>query len=277
MSTQVQEKNLVRMKNNEETAKKLRRAILKGVHKSKSGHPGGSFSALEIIMTLFSDVMNYDPENPEWEDRDRFVISKGHGVPALYAVLSECGYFPEEWMMTLRHIGSPLQGHPDPARIPAVEAATGSLGQGLSIAQGMALALKLDKKDANVYCLMGDGETQEGQIWEAAMSAAHFKLDNLTVITDFNHGQIDGRSDDVMNLNPLADKWKAFNWNVIEVDGHDVEALKKALPTKVKGKPTMIIANTVKGKGVSFMENVIGWHGVAPDDDQLAKALEELK
>ena len=271
-----QAKSPPRLKNNEETSKKLRREILRATHHSKSGHPGGSFSCLEIIMTLFSDVMNYDPLNPNWEDRDRFIISKGHGVPALYAVLAESGYFPEEWMMTLRKLGSPLQGHPDPFRVPAVEAATGSLGQGLSMAQGMAMGIKLDKKESHVYCLIGDGESQEGQIWEAAMSAPKFGLDNLTVITDFNHGQIDGRSDEVMCLDPLVDKWKAFNWNVIEVDGHDREALKKTLPKTMAGQPTMIIAHTIKGKGVSFMEGVIGWHGVAPNDDELERALKEL-
>ncbi|MDB5037216.1 MAG: Transketolase [Bacteriovoracaceae bacterium] len=262
--------------NDDATARRLRTTILKMIHAGKSGHPGGSFSCLDIIMTLFADVLNFNPENPEWEKRDRFILSKGHGVPALYAVLSECGYFPSDWLMTLRHFGSPLQGHPDRARMFVMEAATGSLGQGLSIAQGMAMAGKMDKSDHRVFCLIGDGETQEGQVWEAAMSAPKFQLDNLTVITDYNHGQIDGRTEEVMNLNPLIDKWRAFNWNVLEVDGHDREALKKILPQKTKEKPTMVIAHTVKGKGVSFMEGVIDWHGVAPNDEQLAKAIKEL-
>ena len=247
------------------------------IHAGKSGHPGGSLSCLDIIMTLFADVLRFNPELPEWDDRDRFILSKGHGVPALYAVLSECGYFPKDWLMSLRHLGSPLQGHPDRIRMPATEAATGSLGQGLSIAQGMALAGKLDKKDYRVFCLIGDGETQEGQVWEAAMSAPKFGLDNLTVITDYNQGQIDGPTKEIMNLEPLVDKWRAFNWNVLEVDGHDRNGLKTTLPKKTTGRPTMIVAHTVKGKGVSFMENVIDWHGVAPSDEQLTKACEELK
>jgi transketolase len=246
------------------------------IHAGKSGHPGGSLSCLDIVMTLFADVLRFDPEKPEWPDRDRFVLSKGHGVPALYAVLSEAGFFPSDWLMTLRQLGSPLQGHPDRTRIFAMEAATGSLGQGLSIAQGMALSAKLDKKDFRVFCLLGDGEIQEGQVWEAAMSAAKFQLENLTAILDYNRGQIDGKTNDVMNLEPLADKWKAFNWNVLEVDGHDRDALRKILPQKRQATPTLILAHTVKGKGVSFMENVIDWHGVAPTDDQLQAALKEL-
>lgn len=265
-----------RFTNDENTARRLRAVILKMIHAGKSGHPGGSLSCLDIIMTLFGDVMTYDPQYPEWEDRDRFYLSKGHGVPALYAVLAEAGYFPKDWLMSLRQLGSPLQGHPDRFRMPAVEAATGSLGQGLSIAQGTALALKLDKKSARVFCLLGDGETQEGQIWETAMSAPKFKLDNLTVITDFNRGQIDGPSDEVMSLEPLVDKWRAFNWDVVEVDGHDRDALRKTLKATHSGKPRMVVAHTIKGKGVSFMEKVIDWHGVAPNDEQLQKALKEL-
>ncbi|MBN8554002.1 MAG: transketolase [Deltaproteobacteria bacterium] len=263
--------------NDDATAKRLRAVILKMIHAGKSGHPGGSFSCLEIIMTLFGDILRFDAKNPEWDERDRFILSKGHGVPALYAVLAECGFFPKDWLLTLRQLGSPLQGHPDRLRIPATEAATGSLGQGLSIAQGMAMAGKMDKKDFRVYCVMGDGEIQEGQVWEAAMSAPKFKLDNLTAIIDFNHGQIDGTSDEVMSLDPLADKWKAFNWNVVEVQGHDRKELRKILPTRVSGKPTLVIAHTIKGKGISFMEKIIDWHGVAPNDEQLAKALKELE
>lgn len=275
--TSLKTKASSRLTNDDATARKLRASILKMIHAGKSGHPGGSLSVLDILMTLFGDLMQYDPQNPIWEDRDRVILSKGHGVPALYAVLAECGYFPSEWLMSLRQLGSPLQGHPDRIRLPAVEAATGSLGQGLSIAQGMALALKLDQKNAHVYCVLGDGETQEGQVWETAMSAPKFRLDNLTVITDYNHGQIDGRSDDVMDLEPLVDKWRAFNWHVVEVDGHDRNALRKVLPTRSKGKPVMVIAHTIKGKGVSFMEGVIDWHGAAPSDEQLSKALKELE
>lgn len=259
------------------TARRLRATSLKMIHAGKSGHPGGSLSVLDILLTLFGQIMRYRPQEPDWVDRDRCVLSKGHGVPALYAILAEAGFFPKDWLMTLRQLGSPLQGHPDRFRLPCVEAATGSLGQGLSIAQGMAMAGKLDKKDFRVFCVVGDGEIQEGQIWEAAMSAPKFKLDNLTVIVDYNHGQIDGRSDEVMSLEPLRDKWKAFNWHVLEVDGHDRAALAKTLPERQMGKPTLVIAHTIKGKGVSFMEGVIDWHGVAPTDDQLNSALKELE
>jgi transketolase len=265
------------LKNNDEVARQLRVKILQMIHAAKSGHPGGSFSVLEILMTLFGDVMRFDPENPEWEDRDRCILSKGHGVPALYAVLAESGFFPTDWLMSLRQLGSPLQGHPDRFRMPAVEAATGSLGQGLSIAQGIALAGKVDRKDYRVYCVMGDGEIQEGQVWEAAMSAPKFKLDNLTAIIDYNHGQIDGRTDDVMNLEPLMDKWRSFNWNTVEVDGHNRDDLKVALKKTKKDSPTLILAHTIKGKGVSFMEGGIDWHGVAPNDDELARAIKELQ
>ncbi len=260
----------------EATAKRLRATILKMIHAGNSGHPGGSLSAIDIILTLFADIMRFDPKNPLWPERDRFILSKGHAVPALYAVLAEAGYFPHDWLMSLRKLGSPLQGHPDRMRLFAAEAATGSLGQGLSIAQGMALAAKLDKKAYRVFCLIGDGESQEGQIWEAAMSAAKYQLGNLTVITDYNHGQIDGTSDDVMSLEPLVDKWKAFNWNVVSVDGHDRAALKTVLSKSDSNKPTMVIAETIKGKGVSFMEKVIDWHGVAPTESELTKALQEL-
>lgn len=266
-----------KVKSDESTARRLRGVILQMIHAAKSGHPGGSLSAIDIILTLFADIMRYDPEKPDWDDRDRFVLSKGHAVPALYAVLAEAGYFPTDWLFTLRRLGSPLQGHPDRIRLYASEAATGSLGQGLSIAQGMALSGKLDKKDFKVFCLIGDGETQEGQIWEAAMSAAKYQLGNLVVITDFNRGQIDGTSDEVMSLNPLADKWRAFNWNVTEVDGHDRSALKQTLSKNDVTKPTMVIAHTIKGKGISFMEKAIDWHGIAPSDDELKKALKELE
>lgn len=266
-----------RIENTDSKAKELRAQILKMIHAGKSGHPGGSFSVLEILMTLFADVVRYKADNPEWADRDRVILSKGHGVPALYAVLAEAGFFPKEWLMDLRKLGSPLQGHPDRVRLACTEAATGSLGQGLSIAQGMALACKLDKRDSRVFCIVGDGEIQEGQIWEAAMSAPKFKLNNLTVILDYNHGQIDGRCDEVMSLEPVADKWKAFNWHVESVEGHDREALKVALTKSHPEKPTFLIANTIKGKGVSFMEGGIDWHGKAPTDQELANALKELE
>lgn len=265
-----------KLKNDEETAQRLRRHILKMIYGAKSGHPGGSFSALEILQCLFSEVIRFDSEKPQWEGRDRVVLSKGHAVPAYYAILAECGYFPEDWLWTFRHQGSPLQGHPDPVRLPAVEAATGSLGQGLSIAQGMAMALQLKSSESKVFCLIGDGESQEGQIWEVAMSAPKFKLTNLVVVLDYNHGQIDGRSDEVMSLEPVADKWKAFNWNVVEVDGHDRGALSKALQTTHSSKPTFVLAETLKGKGVSFMEGVMDWHGKAPNEEEYAKAMKEL-
>lgn len=262
--------------NSKETANRLRAKILQMIHAAKSGHPGGSFSALEIVMTLFHSVLKYRSTEPLWEDRDRFVISKGHAIPALYAVLSEVGYFPEEWLMTLRKLGSPLQGHPDVFRMPAVEAATGSLGQGLSIAQGMALAQKIDGRSSRTFCLIGDGESQEGQIWETAMSAPKFKLNNLTLILDYNHGQIDGPTDEVMSLEPVLEKWRAFNWNVLEVDGHDQKKLAEILPQQDQERPTFILARTTKGRGVSFMESNISWHGSAPNDDQLQSALKEL-
>lgn len=262
--------------NDEETARKLRAQILEMIYQAKSGHPGGSFSVLEILMTLFADVIRFNSEDPRWEKRDRVVLSKGHAVPAYYAVLAACQYFPEEWLMSFRRQGSPLQGHPDPNRLPAVEAATGSLGQGLSMAQGMALALKLNESDSRVFCIVGDGESQEGQIWEVAMSAPKFQLNNLTVILDYNHGQIDGRTEDVMNLEPVADKWRAFNWEVTEVDGHDRKALKEALSRRTE-KPHFIVAQTVKGKGVSFMESDISWHGKAPNDEEFKRAMRELR
>lgn len=260
-------------------ATKSRKLILEMLEKAGNGHPGGSLSAIDIITALFFNEMKVDPKNPENENRDRFVLSKGHGVPALYATLAYRGYFKPEDTMTLRQLGSPFQGHPDRVRMPAVEASTGSLGQGLSVAQGMAIAGKLDKKDFRVYCLMGDGETQEGQVWEALMSAGNYKLNNLCVFLDANKYQIDGQTKDVMDIEPLEDKIKAFKWNVLRIDGHDMEqilgALKKARAETTK--PTMIIADTVKGKGVSFMENVNKWHGVSPTKDELKKALEELE
>ncbi len=260
-------------------ATKSRKLILEMLEKAGNGHPGGSLSAIDIITALFFNEMTVDPKNPENENRDRFVLSKGHGVPALYATLAYRGYFKPEDTMTLRQLGSPFQGHPDRVRMPAVEASTGSLGQGLSVAQGMALAAKIDKKDYRVYCLMGDGETQEGQVWEALMSAGNYKLNNLCVFLDANKYQIDGQTKDVMDIEPLEEKFKAFKWNVLRIDGHDMDqildSLKKARAETTK--PTMIIADTVKGKGVSFMENVNKWHGVSPTKEELKKALEELE
>lgn len=259
-------------------ANESRKLILKMIYEGGSGHPGGSLSAIDIITTLFFSEMNVRPQDPEWVDRDRFVLSKGHGVPALYATLAYRGYFKPEETLTLRKLESPFQGHPDRVRIPAVEASTGSLGQGLSVAQGMALAARLDKKDFRVYCLIGDGEMQEGQIWEAAMSIAKYKLSNICLFVDCNQFQIDGSVKDVMSLEPFSDKWRAFNWNVLEIDGNDIGQIQGALK-KARAetqKPTVVIAHTIKGKGVSFMEGY-GWHGVAPNKEELGRALKELE
>jgi len=261
-----------------ELAAECRLDIIKMLELAGSGHPGGSLSAIDLITTLFFHEMRMDPRNPTWEDRDRFILSKGHAVPALYAVLAKKGAIAREELWTLRKINTRIQGHPDRVMLPVVEASTGSLGQGLSIAQGIALALKLQKKDSRVYCLIGDGESQEGQIWEAAMSAPMFKLNNLVVLVDANNGQIDGHVEQVMNLNPLPEKWQSFRWYTQEIDGHDIEQIIKALDNakKESERPSVIIARTVKGKGVSFMENNIGWHGVAPTAEESKKAQEEI-
>ncbi|MCB1041851.1 MAG: transketolase [Acidobacteria bacterium] len=253
--------------------------IIKMLHRAGSGHPGGSLSAIDIIATLYHHEMKHDPKRPEWPDRDVFVMSKGHGVPAQYAVMAGMGYFPKDELATLRQINSRLQGHPSVGFLPGIEASTGSLGMGLSFAAGVALAAKMDGKANRVYCIMGDGETQEGQVWEAALAAPKFKLDNLVGIVDYNKGQIDGPTSEVMDLEPIADKWKAFNWHTIVIDGHDLDAIHGALQEarNTKGKPTMIVAHTVKGKGVSFMEGVIDWHGAAPNDAQTEQALAELE
>lgn len=260
-------------------ADECRLDILPMIERAGSGHPGGSLSIVEIVTTLFYREILMDPQKPDWEDRDRFILSKGHGVPALYAVLARKGAIPKEELATFRQIGSRLQGHPDRALLPFVEASTGSLGQGLSIAQGIALGLKLRRKTARVFCVLGDGELQEGQVWEAAMSAPKFKLNNLVAFVDLNNGQIDGRVQDVMDLRPLADKWRSFRWVVHEVDGHRVEDICSALDRAraETERPTMILARTVKGKGVSFMENDIDWHGVAPTKEQLDRALVEIR
>lgn len=261
-----------------ERARVVRRHIIEMTAEAASGHPGGSLSSADIITALYFHIMQVDPQNPKWPERDRFVLSKGHAAPVLYAVLAEKGYFPKEELLTLRKTGSILQGHPDMKLTPGLDMTTGSLGQGLSAANGMALAGKLDNKSYRVYAVLGDGEIQEGQIWEAAMASAHYKLDNLTVFVDHNGLQIDGPVDEVMSPGSIQEKFKAFGWNVIDIDGHDmnqiVEAVDKA--KKVKDKPTVIVAKTIKGKGVSFMENQVGWHGKAPSRDQVEEALKEL-
>lgn len=244
-----------------------------------NGHPGGTLSVMDILQTLFFAEMRHRPTEPRWADRDRLVLSKGHAVPALYTVLAHAGYFSREQLTSLRQLGSPLQGHPANFLMPGIEASTGSLGQGLSVALGMALASRLDGDKFRVYCIIGDGESQEGQIWEAAMCAPKYKLDNLCVILDHNKGQIDGPVKDVMSIDPIADKWRAFNWNVVTIDGHDYQQIGAAFDEAraTKGKPTFILAETTKGKGVSFMEGKIGWHGMAPTKEQLGDALAELE
>ncbi len=262
----------------ESKAKHIRRTIIDMLCRACSGHPGGSLSSTDLVCALYFAVLRHDPRNPRWPDRDRFHMSKGHCCPLLYAVLAESGYFPKEKLKELRKLGSMLQGHPD-RRCPGVEVASGSLGQGLSVALGMSLAAKLDKKDYRVYCLIGDGESQEGNIWEAAMAASHYKRDNLCAIIDCNGLQIDGKTSEVMNLEPIKDKWQAFGWHTIEIDGHNVREILEAFEEAktVKQKPTIIIANTTKGKGVSFMENVCSFHGCAPTAEEAKKAMEELK
>ncbi|MBP7216361.1 MAG: transketolase [Candidatus Omnitrophica bacterium] len=259
-------------------AKEIRRLVVQMVCRAGSGHPGGSLSAADVVTALFFSVMRHKPQNPQWPDRDRFHLSKGHCCPLWYAALAEAGYFPKEKLFSLRQLGSILQGHPD-RRTAGVDVASGSLGQGLSVALGMSLAAKLDQKDYRVYCLMGDGESQEGNIWEAAMACAHYKRDNLCAILDYNGFQIDGKTCEIMNIDPVADKWKAFGWHVIEIDGHAMSQILSAFDeaAKTKGKPTMIIARTVKGRGVSFMEHVCDFHGRAPTKEELDKALKELE
>jgi len=260
-------------------AKKLRRHIVTMTGKAGSGHPGGSLSSVEIITALFFKILRHDPANPRWADRDRFILSKGHAAPLLYSVLAERGYLPTEELATLRKLNSRLQGHADMTSTPGVEMSSGSLGQGLSFGIGVALAGRLNKQDYRVYVLLGDGECDEGQVWEAAMASAHYKLDNLVAIVDHNDQQIDGWNCEVMNLEPLPEKWRAFGWHVLEVDGHDLSQLIAALEEarQVKGKPTAIIAHTIKGKGISFMERNLDFHGKAPTAAEVEKALEELK
>ena len=262
----------------QEKANSIRQEIVKMVAEASSGHPGGSLSAADILAYLYFHEMNIDPQNPNEPNRDRFVLSKGHASPVLYAALAEKGFFPKEELASFRKLNSRLQGHPSKKSLPGVDMSTGSLGQGLSAASGMALAAKLDKKDYRVYALLGDGEIQEGMIWEAAMSTSHFQLDNLTAFLDYNGLQIDGSTSEVMDPNPLDAKFRAFNWHVIMIDGHDFQQINQAIEEakQTKGKPTIIIAKTIKGKGVSFMENQVGWHGTAPNAEQLAQALQEL-
>ena len=260
-------------------ANEIRKGIVTSVHAAKAGHPGGSLSSAEIFSYLYFEEMNVDPENPKKADRDRFVLSKGHCAPGLYAALALKGFFPKEDLVTLRHVGSYLQGHPDMKHIPGVDMSSGSLGQGISAAVGMALSAKLSNEDYRVYALLGDGEIQEGQIWEAAMFAGARKLDNLVVIVDNNNLQIDGSVEEVCSPYPIDKKFEAFNFHVINVDAHDFDALDKAFKEarETKGMPTAIIAKSIKGKGVSFMENQVGWHGTAPNDEQYAIAMEELE
>ena len=263
----------------QKTAIEVRKGIIEGVHAAKAGHPGGSLSAAEIFTYLYFEEMRIDPENPKDPDRDRFVLSKGHTAPGLYSTLALRGYFPREDLLTLRHTGSYLQGHPDMKHIPGVDMSSGSLGQGLSAACGMAIGGKLSKKDYRVYALCGDGEIQEGQIWEAAMFAGYRRLDNLCVIVDNNNLQIDGPVDQVCSPYPIDRKFEAFNFHVINVDAHDFDELRAAFKEarETKGMPTAIVMKTVKGKGISYMENQAGWHGKAPNDEQYAQAMEELE
>jgi transketolase len=260
-------------------ANEVRKGIVTEVHAAQSGHPGGSLSAADVFTFLYFEEMNIDPENPKMDDRDRFVLSKGHTAPGLYATLAERGFFPKEELTTFRKVGTRLQGHPSMHMLPGLDMSTGSLGQGISTAVGMALSAKLQNKSYRTYTLLGDGEIQEGQVWEAAMFAGHKKLDNLVVIVDNNGLQIDGNIEDVCSPYPIADKFKAFNFHVITIDGHDFDAIEAAFKEArdVKGMPTAIIAKTVKGKGVSFMENQASWHGAAPNDEQYAIAMADLE
>lgn len=260
-------------------AKEVRKDIINMIKESKSGHPGGSLSCADIITYLYFEKMKIDEKNPKWEDRDRFVLSKGHAAPALYAALSERGFFEKEEILNLRKIGSMLQGHPDMKKVPGVDVSTGSLGQGISNAVGMALGLKMNKSESKVYSILGDGEIQEGLVWEAAMAAAHYKLSNLVAVLDYNGLQIDGKNEDVMGITPIDEKFKSFGWNVLACNGHDFEEIHNAYNEAEKSvdKPTIIIAKTVKGMGVSFMENKGEWHGQAPNEEQRAEAIKEIE
>lgn len=259
-------------------AKQVRLKILHMLTKAGSGHTGGSLSAVDAAVAIYFSKMNFNPKEPFWKDRDRFILSKGHAAPLLYAIMAEAGYFPTEVLDNLRKIESPLQGHPCCTSLPGIEVSTGSLGQGLSVANGMALGLRLDNSRARVYCIMGDGEIQEGQIWEAAMTAAHYKIDNLCAVIDNNGLQIDGPVQKVMGIAPIHDKWSAFGWHVIDVDGHDMEKILAALDKaeETKGRPSVIIANTTKGKGVSFFEDKVEYHGITPTPEEYEKAVKEI-
>jgi transketolase len=263
----------------EDRARNIRIHIINMLAESGSGHPGGSLSGADILAALYFDVMNIDEHRLGDTKRDKFVLSKGHAAPLLYATLAEKGCMNKECLLSLRKVDSKLQGHPDMKKVPGVEMSTGSLGQGLAVANGMALAARLDGLDNHIYVLMGDGELQEGMVWEAAMASAHYKLDHVTAIVDFNGLQIDGFTKDVMNVNPIVDKFKAFGWETLEMDGHNMEEILAtfAKAKEIKGKPTVIVAKTIKGKGVSFMENQAGWHGTAPKPEEAAKAIAELK
>jgi len=262
-------------------AKRIRREIVEMTGAAKSGHPGGSLSAVEVVVELFFNTMKIDPKNPSWPDRDRFILSKGHGAPVLYAAMAEAGYAdtPADKLNTLRKLGSMYQGHPDVRFIPSLEASTGSLGEGVSLALGMGLAARMDGRPSRIYVMIGDGESQEGQIWEAAMAGAYHKVDNVVCIVDYNQIQLDGFVKDIMEVAPLADKWRAFGWHTIEIDGNDAAAVRKAFEEAagIKGKPTCIVAHTIKGKGVSFMENNPKFHGVAPTPEEVKLALQELQ
>jgi transketolase len=270
--------NEIEVKELENKAKQIRRLIIQMLAKAGSGHPGGSLSSVDLLTVLFFKVMRHNPKDPEWSQRDRFHMSKGHCCPLWYALLAECGYFAKDKLLTLRQLGSCLQGHPD-RRTPGVSVASGSLGQGLSVSMGMALAGKMDKKDYRVYCLIGDGEIQEGNIWEAAMAASHYQCDNLCAILDYNGFQIDGKIEDILGLEPVVDKWKAFGWHTIEIDGHDIKEIWSSYEEakNIKLKPTIIIAHTIKGKGVSFMENAVCFHGCVPNKEETERALKELQ
>ncbi|MBZ4654498.1 MAG: Transketolase protein [Peptococcaceae bacterium] len=256
----------------------VRADIVRMTAEAGSGHPGGSLSSVELLVPLYFSVLNHRPSQPDWPERDRFILSKGHVGPVLYSVMARTGYFPVEELLTFRKMGSRLQGHPSMKALPGLESSSGSLGQGLSIANGLALAARLNGRSFRVYCLMGDGELQEGQVWEAAMTAAHYKLDNVCALVDYNNLQIDGKVEDVKNIAPLSAKWQSFNWHVIEIDGHDLSQVLKAYreAKSQKGKPTVIIAHTIKGKGVSFMENAAEWHGKAPNKAELERALQDI-
>jgi len=262
-----------------ETASEIRKHIIKMTCAAKSGHPGGSLSAVEILVSLYFEIMKIDHKNPQWQDRDRFVLSKGHASPVLYSTLACRGFFDKKELLKFRKINSMLQGHPDMKGTPGVDMSTGSLGQGLAVANGMAIAGKLDNRDYRVYVMLGDGEVQEGMVWEAAMASSHYKLDNLTAFLDHNGLQIDGPNKDVMNIEPLKAKWEAFGWQVFEINGHNFEQIIDAVlkAKEIKGKPVIIIAKTVKGRGVSYMENVADWHGMAPNEEQAQTALKELE